>query len=179
MANPVIDETLIDEELDDLELETDLLPTPGQPQVDRRAGDRRGRAIQVIRFTNERRLGGDRRRQHRRGFDRVPVELDVRLRHAGRSLTCPSVDVSVLGISVGGAVALPVGALVRLAFSLPDDLAEFPIFTWAQVVGSETCDATLRLRFVGLRACDARRIGRFVADSARQSPPDGEAPYRF
>ncbi len=178
MANPMIDETL-DEELDDLELDTELVETPEPPQVDRRGGDRRGRAIQVIRFTNERRLGGDRRHRSRRGFDRVPVESDVRLRHAGRSLTIPSVDVSVLGISLGGAVALPVGALVRLAFSLPDDLAEFPIFSWAQVVASETCDATLRLRFVGLRACDARRIGRFVADVSRQSPPDGEAPYRF
>lgn len=178
MAESMIDDR-IDDELRDLDLDTEVLEASVPTLVDRRHTDRRGRAIQVIRFTNERRLGGDRRRRSRRGFDRVPVELEVRLRHGGRGLTCPSEDISVLGISVGGAVALPVGALVRLAFTLPDDLAEFPILTWAQVVANETCTATLRLRFVGLRACDARRIGRFVVDAARSEDSDGEAPYRF
>ncbi len=159
---------------------------PLAPAGDRRRGDRRGTGIPVVRFTNERRGAprGDRRQRVRRAFERFPLRLPVTIRHGGESATFDSLDFSVLGCRLGGTPALPVGSLLRVSFSLPDDLAEFPIVTWAQVVSWKTEVETggqLGLKFVGLRACDARRMGRFLV---RQAKAKGKsrgpgAPYPF
>lgn len=151
--------------------------------VDRRRGERRGTAIQVIRFTNERRQSPDRRLRSRRGFRRLPVEVPVEIRQGGEALMDRSVDLSVLGVSLADGAPLPIGALVRVTFTLPDDLSEFPISTWAQFVSGDPADAgdamARRLRFVGLRACDARRMGRFFAACVRAGADEAEAPYPF
>lgn len=148
-------------------------------EPDRRHGERRGTAVPVIRFFDERRHGDDRRRRDRRGFARLPALVEVTIRHGGVTQRHLSADLSVLGTSLQGGPGLPVGALTRLSFTLPDDLVDFPITTWAQVVGRSREENLVRMRFVGLRACDARRMGRFLARHRRLAPSGRQAPYRF
>ncbi|MDF1563963.1 MAG: PilZ domain-containing protein [Deltaproteobacteria bacterium] len=152
-------------------LSTDLFTNPladlpsdpsGGNVPDRRQDDRRGSLVPVHRFGDERRRGDERRTRSRRGFDRHPIELMVELRYGGEATRALTVDLSVLGTSLGDGPPLPIGTLVRLTFELPDDLEEFPLMTWAQVV-SHDGDGVLGYRFVGLRPCDARRIGRLLA----------------
>jgi hypothetical protein len=146
---------------------------------DRRREDRRGTKIQIFRFTNDRRLGDDRRGRPRRGFDRLPLPVTCGMRHQGIRYTLTAADVSVLGVRLLGAPPLPHGALVRLNLELPDDLAEFPLSTWAQVVSFCTERSLIGLRFVGLRACDARRLGRLLARGHRGQREGNDTPYRF
>ena len=109
------------------------------------------------------------------------------LRHSGQSATFRTLDLSVLGCRIGEAPSLPVGSLLRLSFSLPDDLAEFPIVTWAQVVSFTPAPpegGQLGLKFVGLRACDARRLGRYLlhhagGDTDEETVSTTGAPYPF
>jgi len=136
-------------------------------RVDRRTLDRRGTRIPVIRFGGERRQDEDRRQRARRGFDRRPLNLQVRLRHKGVDSLCICEDLNVLGTSLRRAPPLTEGSLVRLSFDLPDDLWEFPLVSWAQYrSGGDEFAESAGFRFVGLRACDARRIGRLLAHAA-------------
>lgn len=166
-------------------VEIDPKSTPKSPREkapDRRRSERRGTAIQIIRFTNERRRGGDRRRRQRRGFERHPLDIEVTVRLGDQAVNLECVDLSVLGLSLAPAPALPVGGVVRLSFHLPDDLADFPVETWAQVTSERSQARQLGLKFVGLRACDARRIGRHLArknsGGGPRSGPEA-SPYRF
>jgi hypothetical protein len=155
--------------------ETEPMPSALPPRLhDRRRFERRGTRVRVHRFGGDRRLGKDRRTHRRRGFDRHPLSLEVEIRQGGESMRTRTLDLSVLGARVVEPLRLPVGAMVRLTFHLPDDLAEFPLVTWAQVVSHDP-RGIVGYRFVGLRPCDARRIGRLLAPRRRSPLASGHS----
>lgn len=158
----------------------DRSPSQADPD-DRRGLERRGTLVRIIRFNGDRRICGDDRRQRaRRGFLRSTLNVSIDIRHGGQSKRFDSADISVLGVSLHCAPPIPLGALVRLTFSPPDDLAEFPIVSWAQVVSYDWDREILGFKFVGMRACDTRRMGRFLAQQNRADGQDElAAPYRF
>lgn len=146
-----------------------------QTSSDRRQAKRRGSRVKVVRFGGDRRSSDERRLRSRRGFERHSLEIEAEIRRAGETATALTVDLSVLGASLAGGPNLPLGALVRVTFKIPDDLEEFPLLTWAQVVSHDE-DEVVGYRFVGLRPCDARRIGRLLSPREETSLAGG---HRF
>lgn len=140
---------------------------PRHPRMDRRRKERRGTAIKIHRFTNDRRTGSDRRAESGRRHERSLLPVDGELRHQGISYRITTADISTKGARLLDAPPLEIGALVRLELEPRDDLSEYPLITWAQVRSFCGERAMLGVRFVSLRACDARRLSRLIERAER------------
>ncbi len=143
--------------------------TSNGPTEDRREAERRGRGVRIFRFTNDRRRQVDRRGRRGRSGTRLPLPVPGEMRHQGINYRVTTADISAKGARLLDAPPLALDALVRLTLEPDDDLAEYPLVVWAQVRSFCGERAMLGVHFVGLRACDARRLTRLVSRWEREA----------
>ena len=110
-------------------------------------------------------------RQDRRRAQRVKLEWTARLETGAGVVEGPVVDLSLIGVRIGTAADLPVGAsgTLRLAFFTPDSRQEVVSLAATVARSGEDCVAAT---FDGLPEAAARwlRVRLLSADTRRRSP---------
>ncbi|HEY7957546.1 MAG TPA: PilZ domain-containing protein [Polyangia bacterium] len=105
----------------------------------------------------------------RRTGARIPVKMWVEESSAGGLYFQRAANLSEGGIFLERTIPHPIGTMVSLQFTLPDE-AE-PLRVRAEIVNAAAAEAELGmgLRFVELAEPEAERIRRFVARHAGQN----------